>query len=177
MEYAAVCLRAGDGAAYRHVCQRMAELFREWDEPETVRLVANAEFLGAPPAEPPETAVPRLERALAARPVNAVLLRHVLGLVSYRAGRWEEARGRFEDCAREKWSPNLDIQNELLLAMTCQHLGRRPEAQQHWRKAGQLMASSQDTYLTRSWVGWLAWQVLREEADRVVNERGSGDRK
>lgn len=112
-------------------------------------------------------------KAVAAEPKNAWFV-HSLGAAHYRAGQYEQAIRRLNEClnAHPKWCPGL---NWLMLAMAYQRQGRMDEARQALDKAlrwGDQLAQNQPPgapNAIRVHVhDWLAYNILRREAEAQI---------
>jgi WD40 repeat protein/serine/threonine protein kinase/tetratricopeptide (TPR) repeat protein len=175
-EYAYLRIRVGDAEGYRALCDRMRQQFGQSSNVDDIALLAHTCVL-APGAlgDAPlvlELARQRFDKTPAPSPHQPWSV-HVLGLASYRAGRYQEAVDALNAGLKE--SPDWDYQilNWLVLSMAHERLGHCDRARTWLDKAereitGKLRERSAESTLFAPrgwhWRDWLGVERLRREA-------------
>ncbi len=175
---ALLLLHQGDRAGYRQSCAAMHKHFAASTDPEAVFWATWTCALGADAVADWTQPLQWAEKGLAAQPADCVKLT-ALGAVLYRAGRLEQAAKRLveaEAAFKNAKAPRTSIvYTQLFLAMTYKRLGHDDEAKQCLARAVRTMEDSlkenQDDPAARTWNRRLTFQLLRQEAQALVNEQ------
>jgi tetratricopeptide (TPR) repeat protein len=152
-------LAGGDLAGYRRACLRMVRRFADSDNPATGRTLVWSCALAPDAVADLKPLVQRAERLAKEHPKDADYLQ-TLGAMLYRAGRFEDAARQLEEAVKLR---GKDAGDALFLAMAHQRLGHAEEARKWLEKVGQRPKG-------KSWDQRLALELLRGEADKMVNE-------
>jgi Flp pilus assembly protein TadD len=172
-EHAGILLMCDHTEEYRRFCGPLFQRFGQTTHAETAYAVARTLVLVPDAGPPPARAVELAAKGVAAAPKDAKQL-HTLGLAHYRAGQYEQAIRRLNEClnAHPKWCAGL---NWLVLAMAYQHQGKTDEARQALDKAlrwGDQLAQNQPPGAPNAiqvYVhDWLAHNILRREAEAHI---------
>jgi WD40 repeat protein/serine/threonine protein kinase/regulator of sirC expression with transglutaminase-like and TPR domain len=166
------CLRliVGDSRGYRRFCQQTVARAGDTKNTFAAFILARMCCL-VPNATPdPSRAVRWAEQALAAEKHNYLF--HALGAAHYRAGQFELAVQRLEESDRSGWG-DASVVNWLFLAMAQHQLGHADEARKWLDKATALLQrvvpASPDEPVTLLATDWFEAQVLRPEAEKLLN--------
>jgi WD40 repeat protein/Flp pilus assembly protein TadD len=174
-QHALLRLVVGDTQGYRQACATMVERFGRTGNRKTANNVAWV-CCYAPGAVDDPAPVVRLAEEVAARHPKKYATLNTLGAVLYRAGRYGEAVGRFEEAleAHPRGGGAFDF---LYLAMAHQRLGHREEADRwlgkavHWIEQADAGALNDPSIrLPLFWIQRLELRLLRAEAESVLKE-------
>jgi Flp pilus assembly protein TadD len=143
----------------------MGDRFGRSNDPRTTYLVARACALAPKAVADGKLPTQWAEKALQSNP-KAPWCLHTRALAHYRAGQFEQALRRVEEgmAVAPQWPAPV---NGLLLAMAHARLGHA-EAARHWlEKATQVLGAQP---LQEEWHlhDWLAYQLLRREAEALL---------
>jgi serine/threonine protein kinase/Flp pilus assembly protein TadD len=176
-------LYLGDVEGYRLLCRGMLAQFSHTDDPKIAERTAGICLL-APDAVPDLRPVLQLaERAVAGTEQRAGYRFFLLakGMADYRAGRCADAIDRLNltlSLGREQryaYNPSLAARAFLILAMAHQRLGHSGQARQALEQARRLEPRYTKIGRTKTlgpaWPQWLRFQIIRQEAERVVRDK------
>jgi WD40 repeat protein/serine/threonine protein kinase/Flp pilus assembly protein TadD len=154
---------AGRTCAFRAARAEFLQRFGGIDDPVGAAMVAGPCLLSPDAEDCAERVVQLLERARKQRPADPVL-RELLGVALYRAGRDEEAIARLNEVIQAP-GPGGTARSWLFLALAYHRRGQDAEAQRclhtAWTRADKETA-------TLEWQGRLVWRLVRSEADRLL---------
>jgi WD40 repeat protein len=156
-------LHAGDTAGYRRTCERLLARLGGTKNPEVVSWVVWSCSL-APDATTDSARVVRLAE-LAVTPQAKSDQFAALGAALYRAGEYEQAVTRLRQASKAD-SGGGSVGTWAFLAMACHHLKQPEEARRCLDEANQRAEKG-----TRSWRLRVAWDLLRAEARRELEEK------
>jgi tetratricopeptide (TPR) repeat protein len=166
-------LALGNVDAYRTLCARMLDQFRDEDDEDADAKMAWAFALGDHGAADLREVVTRAETAYSANDGDVAIL-HTLGALHYRQGRYEDARETLEQAARQQ-GPDADAYDWLFLAMTYHRLGRPRDAKRNLDQARiwlqQQKLSSPDGERKLDWDERLELKLLEREALGLLENR------
>jgi WD40 repeat protein/tetratricopeptide (TPR) repeat protein len=158
-ERALLFLRAGDAAGYRRLCGQMLERFDNDPNPARANDLAWYCAMAANSEVPPERLVALAERAVSrgATPTQRSYFAGTLGSALYRAGRYEEAIKRLDECETE----GAYFEDWLFLAMAHHKLGHAAKAKEYLDRAGREVQSAKTGAVTSDG-RTLTWRVRME---------------
>ncbi len=165
-------LRLGDENSYRKVCTRLLEAHGQTDDAGAANAIAETCVL-IPEAVPDTAVVVRLaEAAVARQPKNAGYL-NTLGVVRYRAGRYDDAVRRLEEAVQVRGQGGTPV-DWLFLAMAQQRLGRPAEARRQLEKAvrwldeNAIPGKTPEETVPLSWSHRLELDLFRRQAEALL---------
>jgi tetratricopeptide (TPR) repeat protein len=162
---AVLCLKLGDGKAYRQVCRAMLDSFGG-GPPDAAGLVVWTCALG-PDAGVESVRVVELAEKLAAQNAKNRSDQANLGAALYRAGQFKEAVRQLDKAAALPADSLQPVEYAwFFLAMAHQRLGRAEEARQWLEKARKQM--EQKSSADAPWNRRLSLQLLRGEAEGLL---------
>jgi tetratricopeptide (TPR) repeat protein len=170
----ALCIETGDLPRYRARCQEVLDRFENSEDPLACEQAVKACLLH-PDAMVDLERVQRLaDRAAAAATGRFRRWCHLVqGLAQYRRGNFSDAIEHVRHCLHHEGDPLYLTATPLLVqAMAQQRLGRHAEAQESLGQASLLLEPvrrPEDAPLDSLWPDWLRYQILRREAEQVVN--------
>ncbi len=179
---AALALYRGDADAYRRICGELAARFTNTDNPTIAEWVAMACLLSPDAADQLDLARQLAERAVTtgADHRNIHWFHLAKALADYRGGDLETAVASAKKC-REHAGQKLYSDATALLAQALaeQRLERLAEARQSLSAALKLMQQRMPTpdggALGRHWSSWLRFQILRREAEALIEQQQDGE--
>jgi Flp pilus assembly protein TadD len=165
--HALLCLGARDQDGYRKACAALLKRFGSTRDPNTANSLAWICVFS------PEEAVSKADLSvpvgLARQAVASNRKSHphlnTLGSILFRAGQFNEAIGTIQEAVRVQGQGGT-AWDHLILAMAEHHLGRPKEARQWLEKAVRWM---DPVTKGRGWVERLELQILRREAEALIN--------
>jgi tetratricopeptide (TPR) repeat protein len=176
-EYAGVQLMCGDTEGYRQSCRRLLERWGETTNPGIAGIAARTLVLLPDRDQNAARSVGLATKGEALRPKDRWYpwYLHVLGTAYYRAGQYEQAIHRLEEClnAHPNWKERG--LNWLVLAMAYQRQDKTDEARQALDKAvqwGDQLAQNQPPGAQHALhvrvMDWLEYNILRREAEAQI---------
>jgi Flp pilus assembly protein TadD len=181
-EYAGILLLCDATREHRQYCEELFQRFGQTTDAAAAHAVARTLVMVPHPVCPPHRAVELADMDKPGQPKkkNPYQL-HTLGLAHYRAGQYEQAIRRLNEClnGHPRWCAGL---NWLVLAMAYQRLGKTGEARQALDKAlrwGDQLAQNQPpgapNAIRVEVHNWLAYNILRREAEAQLERRSQCD--
>ena len=169
-EAAAAFLLSGDRRGYEGFCRRLLDRARESEDHRAqFDSIRSASLVPAFPGGAKEL-VRIAELATVADPKPWYI--HVLGLANLRAGKFDDAAGRFEESLAIGWWSAGPALNHLGLALTRSKQGRTVEARRALDEAVQRMRPFQpiwpDAPASSSATDWAEYQLLLGEAEALI---------
>jgi tetratricopeptide (TPR) repeat protein len=179
-EYASALALAGNRAGYRRVRAEVLQRFAKATNPDSLYMLSRIASLAADDTADTAQAVKLAEQAVKALPGG--WYRHTLAVAHYRAGQFERAVDKCQESMRDDPAWPGHVVDWLLLSLTHQCLGHAAEARQWLNKSEQWMEQvgkglpKDSPYLwpVPSWGDRLEIQLLRREADALLNTKEQG---
>jgi WD40 repeat protein/Flp pilus assembly protein TadD len=176
LEHAAVCLLTGDKDGYRRLREFVLKHTPAKSDPRMAYLMARLCAIDPDSRGDLEVPMRLMQQALAKEPSAGWHL-HTLGLLHYRAGRYEEAARQFHKALAEDPTWMAHVLNHLGLALAYHRLGKADEAQKWWREAKR-WADENARDPAKQWSAtlplhphdWLGCLLLRREAEALLKE-------
>jgi serine/threonine protein kinase/Flp pilus assembly protein TadD len=180
VQHACLRLLAGDSEGYRKLCGSLRERYGKERNPLVVYPAGRICALAPGGIADPAQAVLWEEQALVTDPKNLFYMQ-ALALALYRAGQFDQAEKRCRESMKVNPNWTGHPQNWLVLAMTCHQQKKPDEARQWLDKATEWLAKANEKR-PKEEAGfqppemlpsdWLEYQVLRREAEKLLNEKG-----
>jgi uncharacterized protein HemY len=164
-EQAAIRLLAGDRKEYFRASHRMIDRLAKSTDPQVLYLAARAHALAPRPLPFALAALPLAQKAVAGQP-NSPQPLHTLALAHYRAGQFQQAILSLEKCLALTSGSPPEL-SWLLLGMAHARLGADQVAQR-WISKATLSIDRQQPQEQWHLHDWLAWQLLRREAEALL---------
>jgi len=174
--HASLCLLTNDQAGYRRLRKLALEHRPEKSNPRAAYLVARLCALDPDTRTDLDAAMALLELALVQAPHGGWLL-HTLGLIHYRAGRYEDAVKAFQKSINEDPGWIAHTLDHLGLALAYHRLGKADEARKWWGLAKHWLDENPKPVPT-PWLStppmhpqdWICCQLLRREAEACFGD-------
>lgn len=164
-----VVVEMGDLEGYHQHRQKMLQRFSKTTDP-TIAERLGRDCLLLPPSASEMEKIARMADVAGNSPTNNGWMKFTKGLAEYREGRWESAAKWLRDAAELATDPALQLQTEIVLAMTGYKLGQ-PEAARASLAKGRTFAK---TKLPRcdglNWNDQCSAYLLMKEAKALIGD-------
>jgi tetratricopeptide (TPR) repeat protein len=180
--HALACLGAEDLKGYRKACTDLVARLGPAPDPDAAYWAALACGLGPDAVADFKRLVQLAERYLAGKPKDFDAL-NVLGAVLHRSGQFDKAVQRLNEAVaahqRDDDSIGTIAYTWFFLAMAQQQLGHADQARQWLARAVEKTDQiTKNPYsLARAWNRWLTLQLLRGEAESLINGKPANPKK
>jgi serine/threonine-protein kinase len=178
-----VLAELGDLPAYQEHCKMMLTRWGQTADPALAERTAKACLLLPGCVKDPEQLAPLIKTALSAGEKHEAYnwLLFARGLHDYRRGRFDEALAACRQSRERKPSPELGHMDHCVEAMALHRLGKTDEARKSLAAAKQLFDEKAPKVergdLGFAWHDWLSCQILRREADALIDGKKAEPKK